>query len=123
MANPDRDNKIFVGKGESGNEFLALALASRCGLAVGATDNGKTKTSLGLAEGFSRAGFPVFAAGVKGGLSGIAPHGKARPQFVKRAKDLGFDHAAEFTETAGSRTAGAIGNAIACGALGGVLKR
>ena len=91
MANPDRDGKIFVGKGAAG-EYLSLALANRHGLATGATGTGKTVTLQVLAEGFSRAGVPVFAADIKGDLSGIAAHGEAKPEFVKRAKDLGFDY-------------------------------
>ena len=94
MANPDRDGKIFVGKGAS-DEFLALALANRHGLATGATGTGKTVTLQVLAEGFSRAGVPVFAADIKGDLSGIAARGEAKPEFVKRAKDLGFDYEPE----------------------------
>jgi DNA double-strand break repair helicase HerA and related ATPase len=89
---PDRDGKIFVGKG--GNEqWLALALANRHGLVTGATGTGKTVSLQVLAEGFSRAGVPVFAADIKGDLSGIAARGEAKPDFVKRAKDLGFDYA------------------------------
>jgi uncharacterized protein len=89
---PDRDGKIFVGKG--GNEqWLALALANRHGLVTGATGTGKTVTLQVLAEGFSRAGVAVFAADIKGDLSGIAARGEAKPDFVKRAKDLGFDYA------------------------------
>ena len=91
MANPDRDGKIFVGKGES-DQYLALALANRHGLATGATGTGKTVSLQVLAEGFSRAGVPVFAADIKGDLSGIAARGEAKPDFVKRAKDLGFDY-------------------------------
>src|SRR5271155_4062988 len=91
MTSPDRDGKIFVGKGES-DEYLSLALANRHGLATGATGTGKTVSLQVLAEGFSRAGVPVFAADVKGDLSGIAARGEARPEFVKRAKDLGFDY-------------------------------
>ena len=91
MTSPDRDGKIFVGKGEA-DEFLSLALANRHGLATGATGTGKTVSLQVLAEGFSRAGVPVFAADVKGDLSGIAARGEARPEFVKRAKDLGFDY-------------------------------
>ena len=91
MANPDRDGKIFVGKGES-DQYLALALANRHGLATGATGTGKTVSLQVLAEGFSRAGVPVFAADIKGDLSGIAAPGEAKPDFVKRAKDLGFDY-------------------------------
>src|SRR5271155_4204348 len=91
MTSPDRDGKIFVGKGES-DEYLSLALANRHGLATGATGTGKTVSLQVLAEGFSRAGVPVFAADVKGDLSGIAARGEARPEFDKRAKDLGFDY-------------------------------
>jgi uncharacterized protein len=94
MANPDQDGKIFVGKGEN-DEYLALALANRHGLATGATGTGKTVSLQVLAEGFSRAGVPVFAADIKGDLSGIAARGEAKPELVKRAKDLGFDYAPE----------------------------
>ncbi len=92
MANPDQDDKIFVGKGER-DEYLALALANRHGLATGATGTGKTVSLQVLAEGFSRAGVPVFAADIKGDLSGIAARGEARPDLVERARALGFVYA------------------------------
>jgi len=94
MANPDQDGRIFLSKGEN-DEYLALALANRHGLATGATGTGKTVSLQVLAEGFSRAGVPVFAADIKGDLSGIAARGEAKPELVKRAKDLGFDYAPE----------------------------
>src|ERR1700758_2349569 len=88
---PDRDGKIFVGKG--GNDaWLALALANRHGLVTGATGTGKTVTLQVLAEGFSRAGVSVFAADVKGDLSGIAAAGEAKEAFVKRASDMGLTY-------------------------------
>jgi uncharacterized protein len=96
--NPDRDGKIFVGKGEhAGAEdaWLTLALANRHGLVTGATGTGKTVSLQVLAEGFSRAGVPVFAADIKGDLSGVAARGEAKPNFVKRAKELGFDYEPE----------------------------
>jgi DNA double-strand break repair helicase HerA and related ATPase len=89
---PDRDGRIFVGKGGN-EEWLALALANRHGLVTGATGTGKTVSLQVMAEGFSRAGVPVFAADIKGDLSGVAARGEAKPDFVKRAKDLGFDYA------------------------------
>jgi DNA helicase HerA-like ATPase len=92
MPGPDRDGGIFVGKGER-DEFLTLALANRHGLATGATGTGKTVTLQVLAEGLSRAGVAVFAADIKGDLSGIAARGEARPDFVKRAADMGFAYA------------------------------
>ena len=94
MTNPDRDGKIFVGKSAT-DEFLTLALANRHGLATGATGTGKTVTLQVLAEGFSRAGVPVFAADIKGDLSGIAARGEAKPELVKRAKEVGFDYEPE----------------------------
>jgi uncharacterized protein len=94
MTSPDREGKIFVGKGAN-DEFLALALANRHGLVTGATGTGKTVSLQVLAEGFSRAGVPVFAADIKGDLSGIAARGEAKPDFVKRAKGLGFDYEPE----------------------------
>ena len=91
MADLDQDGKIFVGK--SGKpEYLTLHYANRHGLVTGATGTGKTVTLQVLAEGFSRAGVPVFAADIKGDLSGIAAVGEAKEPFVKRAKELGFDY-------------------------------
>jgi len=94
MTSPDRDGKIFVGKGDH-DQFLSLALANRHGLATGATGTGKTVSLQVLAEGFSRAGVPVFAADIKGDLSGIAARGDAKPELIKRAKDMGFDYVPE----------------------------
>jgi hypothetical protein len=94
MTNPDGDGKIFVGKGDH-DQFLSLAVANRHGLATGATGTGKTVSLQVLAEGFSRAGVPVFAADIKGDLSGIAVRGEAKPELAKRAKELGFDYEPE----------------------------
>jgi len=94
MTSPDRSGEIFVGRGDH-DQFLALALANRHGLATGATGTGKTVTLQVLAEGFSRAGVPVFAADIKGDLSGIAARGEAKPELIKRAKDMGFDYEPE----------------------------
>ena len=89
--NPDRDDAVFVGKGQS-PKFLALALANRHGLVAGATGTGKTVTLQVLAEGLSRAGVSVFAADVKGDLSGVAAAGEAKDAFVQRARDMDFDY-------------------------------
>jgi uncharacterized protein len=94
MTSPDRTGEIFVGRGDH-DQFLALALANRHGLATGATGTGKTVTLQVLAEGFSRAGVPVFAADIKGDLSGIAARGEAKPELIKRAKDMGFNYEPE----------------------------
>src|SRR3954463_16535523 len=91
MANIDRDGTIFVGKG-SKPEFLTLALANRHGLVTGATGTGKTVTLQVLAEGLSNAGVSVFAADVKGDLSGVCTTGEAKEAFVSRAKSMGLTY-------------------------------
>ena len=90
MAELDKDGMIFVGKGEK-TAVLSLAFANRHGLVTGATGTGKTVTLQILAEGLSRAGVPVFAADIKGDLSGVAATGEAKEALVKRAKDMGLD--------------------------------
>jgi DNA helicase HerA-like ATPase len=85
------ESAIVVGKG-SKPERLALGFANRHGLVTGATGTGKTVTLQVLAEGFSRLGVPVFAADIKGDLSGIAAPGEAKPALVERAKSLGLDY-------------------------------
>jgi DNA helicase HerA-like ATPase len=94
MAN-DTDGKIFVGKSDTKPEYLTLRLANRHGLATGATGTGKTVTLQVLAEGFSRAGVPVFAADIKGDLSGVAAMGEPKDFLLKRAKDIGIEYQAE----------------------------
>jgi DNA double-strand break repair helicase HerA and related ATPase len=85
----DTDEKIFIGKGEQA-AWLTLALANRHGLVTGATGTGKTVTLQVMAEGFARAGVPVFAADIKGDLSGIAEIGEAKDFIVKRASEMGL---------------------------------
>src|SRR4029079_7509906 len=85
----DDGKTLFVGKGEK-PEALTLAFGNRHGLITGATGTRKTVTLQVLAEGFSRAGVPVFAADIKGDLSGIAAAGEAKPAFVDRCKTLGI---------------------------------
>jgi uncharacterized protein len=85
----DTDEKIFIGKGEQ-PAWLTLALGNRHGLATGATGTGKTVSLQVMAEGFARAGVPVFAADIKGDLSGISEVGEAKDFLVKRASDMGL---------------------------------
>jgi len=86
----DTDTKIFVGKGEE-PAWLTLALANRHGLVTGATGTGKTVTLQVMAEGFARAGVSVFAADIKGDLSGISQAGEAKDFIVKRAGEIGLN--------------------------------
>jgi DNA helicase HerA-like ATPase len=95
MAKQDDDvgaGTILVGKADKKPEVMTLALANRHGLVTGATGTGKTVTLQVLAEGFSKAGVPVFAADIKGDLSGIAEVGEAKDAFVNRAKSLGLTY-------------------------------
>jgi predicted AAA+ superfamily ATPase len=75
-----------------GEEDLALlpAMANRHGLVAGATGTGKTVTLQVLAEAFSRAGVPVFAADIKGDLSGISQPGGGNPKVDARIEQLGL---------------------------------
>src|SRR4051812_43554318 len=86
------DGKILIGKSTK-PEYLRLKLANRHGLVTGATGTGKTVTLQVLAEGLSNAGVPVFAADIKGDLSGVAAAGDGKEAFVKRAKEVGIDYA------------------------------
>lgn len=84
------DGTLFLGKSVK-PETLNLKLANRHGLVAGATGTGKTVTLQIMAEGFSNAGVPVFAADVKGDLSGIAAAGVMKPFLAERAKVIDFD--------------------------------
>ena len=81
---------IFLGQSEK-REELFLAMANRHGLVTGATGTGKTVTLQIMAEGFSNAGVPVFAADVKGDLAGVAMEGEPIDALVERARKMGFD--------------------------------
>jgi DNA helicase HerA-like ATPase len=67
-------------------EQLLLKYGNRHGLVTGATGTGKTVTLQILAEGFSNAGVPVFAADIKGDLSGISMIGADKDFLVERAQ-------------------------------------
>jgi uncharacterized protein len=84
------DSAIFLGQSDKREELL-LALANRHGLVTGATGTGKTVTLQIMAEGFTNAGVPVFAADVKGDLSGISQMGEPKDFLVERARKIGFD--------------------------------
>src|SRR5215210_2763942 len=90
----DTGEKIFIGKGEQ-SAWLTLGLANRHGLVTGATGTGKTVSLQVMAEGFARAGVPVFAADIKGDLSGISAVGEAKDFILKRASDMGLNFQAD----------------------------
>ncbi len=84
-----RDDAVFVGTAEA-PQYLPLDMANRHGLVTGATGTGKTVTLQILAEGFAKAGVPVFCADIKGDLSGIAVPGEAKDFLIKRAETIGL---------------------------------
>ncbi|WP_419805159.1 helicase HerA-like domain-containing protein [Terriglobus sp.] len=77
---------------KSGDLQLTLlpGMANRHGLVAGATGTGKTVTLEVMAEAFSSIGVPVFAADVKGDLSGIAEPGAATDKLDARIQSLGL---------------------------------
>jgi DNA helicase HerA-like ATPase len=89
-ASADTDKTIFIGKGDQ-PAFLTLGLANRHGLVTGATGTGKTVSLQVMAEGFARAGVSVFAADIKGDLSGISEIGEPKDFILSRAKEMGLD--------------------------------
>ncbi|MBS0530219.1 MAG: DUF853 domain-containing protein [Proteobacteria bacterium] len=85
----DTDQSIFIGRGDQ-PAWLTLGLANRHGLVTGATGTGKTVSLQVMAEGFARAGVPVFAADIKGDLSGISEASEAKDFILNRAKEMGL---------------------------------
>jgi DNA helicase HerA-like ATPase len=70
---------------------IPLAMMNRHGLVAGATGTGKTRTLQGLAEQLSAHGVPVFAADIKGDLSGMAVPGEGNEKLLGRTKGIGQD--------------------------------
>ncbi len=88
------EGTMFVGmapEGEGGAQVMRLDRANRHGLVAGATGTGKTVTLQILAQGFSDAGVPVFAADVKGDLSGICMAGTPSEKLLARAAGMGLE--------------------------------
>jgi len=70
---------------------LSLSMLNRHGLVAGATGTGKTRTLQLMAEQISRAGVSVFAADIKGDLSGIAIPGEPSDKLLQRTEKIGQD--------------------------------
>ena len=70
---------------------IPLAMLNRHGLVAGATGTGKTKTLQVLAEQIAAHGVPVFAADIKGDLSGIATAGTPDDKLLARTRSIGQD--------------------------------
>jgi DNA helicase HerA-like ATPase len=84
MADP-----LLIAKGDNAL-YLLPGMSNRHGLVAGATGTGKTVTLQVMAESLSRIGVPVFAADVKGDLSGISQAGQDNPKLRDRVKKLGL---------------------------------
>jgi DNA helicase HerA-like ATPase len=82
MADP-----LLIAKGDE-PQYLLPGMSNRHGLVAGATGTGKTVTLQVMAECFSRIGVPVFAADVKGDLSGISQAGQDNARLQDRIKKL-----------------------------------
>lgn len=80
--------QFLIGGNASQAVKLNLAMGNRHGLIAGATGTGKTVSLQVLAEGFAKAGVPVFMADIKGDLSGLAKAGKPHPKVDERVKLL-----------------------------------
>jgi DNA helicase HerA-like ATPase len=87
-ANPAESGFIYLGGSSASPQGINLRYANRHGLIAGATGTGKTVTLQAMAEGFSRAGVPVFMADVKGDLTGISQAGGANARIEERLKIL-----------------------------------
>ncbi|WP_448256764.1 helicase HerA-like domain-containing protein [Microbacterium aurum] len=70
---------------------IPLAMMNRHGLVAGATGTGKTRTLQGLAEQLAEKGVPVFAADIKGDLSGVATPGEPSDKLLARTQAIGQD--------------------------------
>ena len=68
---------------------IPLAMLNRHGLVAGATGTGKTKTLQLLAEQLSAQGVPVFAADIKGDLSGLSRPGEPSDKLTARTASVG----------------------------------
>lgn len=85
-----QDNAIWMGTGEK-HVNLLLNQANRHGLIAGASGTGKTVTLKVMAEGFSKAGVPVFMADVKGDVTGMCEAGKDSEDMQERIKRFGIE--------------------------------
>jgi DNA helicase HerA-like ATPase len=70
---------------------IPVAMLNRHGLVAGATGTGKTRTLQVLAEQLSNAGVAVFAADIKGDLTGVATPGESSEKLLDRTRGIGQD--------------------------------
>ena len=90
---------------------IPLAMLNRHGLVAGATGTGKTRTLQGLAEQIAAKGVPVFAADIKGDLTGMAAPGESSEKLLSRTKGIGQDWAPQASKV-DFFALGGIGNGV-----------
>lgn len=93
----DNQNRSFVAINDEKEICFIPKMANRHGLITGATGTGKTISLQVLAETFSDMGVPVFAADMKGDLSGVAKIGGNKESVTKRVEkfklpEKGFEY-------------------------------
>lgn len=93
----DNQNRCFVAINDEKEISFLSRMANRHGLITGATGTGKTISLQVLAETFSDMGVPVFAADMKGDLSGVAKVGGNKESVTKRVEmyklpEKGFEY-------------------------------
>ncbi len=81
---------VLIGGAAGRHIELPGATGNRHGLIAGATGTGKTITLQILAEGWSRLGVPVFAADIKGDLSGLAAPARPHAKIDQRIAAIGI---------------------------------
>ena len=82
--------EAYLQLGGAGGRLISqpLRMCNRHGLIAGATGTGKTVTLQVLAESFASAGVPVFAADIKGDLSGVAVPAAASEAIDRRLAQM-----------------------------------
>lgn len=87
----DNQQKAYIAISNGREIYMEMKMANRHGLITGSTGTGKTVSLQTLAETFSQAGVPVFAADVKGDLSGVAAIGGNKESVAKRVAEYGLE--------------------------------
>jgi len=90
MSESAEPAKLLIGAADGVKIYQLGKSSNRHGMISGATGTGKTVSLQILAEGFSKMGVPVFAADVKGDLSGLAKPANPHPKIDERIKKIGI---------------------------------
>jgi len=85
-------DSLLIAKSGAQDLCLLPRFANRHGLITGATGTGKTVTLQKIAESFAGIGVPVFAADVKGDLSGIGAPAQPSEKLLSRLAAIGINN-------------------------------